>query len=157
MIMRKQLQLSAVIVWAILLISCAVGPKHEATVRSPNEGALVSGWMQVLPLLKVILVGVDGLGRRGWHARTTEAALIDPGGRILNVHGEYLGLFYVGYADVELKADLQAGQAYQLRIERNGRLLTFWLEDATTHSEVSDRQAKEASIRVIVGGPGGIF
>lgn len=150
--MKKRLETVVIAVAALLLAGCAIPSSYEATSRSASEGAVVSGWMQLFPLLKVVVLGVDGHVRRGWDAHSPSPLLVDPGMRVLEIRGEYLGILHTGYANVELTADLQAGHAYQLSIEKDGQLLTFCLKDETIGNSVSECQTKEARIRPFWGG-----
>jgi len=148
--MWSQLQLSAVLILAVVLAGCATDPQYQAAVRSLDEGAQVSGSMNSYPLV-VKLQRVDGRRLGYWQEQSVKPVLIEPGTRLLTVHGEYVGLPLSGQGDAELKAILQAGHAYQLQVERNGRLLTFWVEDVATHEAVSDRQTTKASVYIPFG------
>ena len=71
---------------------------------------------------------------------------------MLTVYGGDSGVFTDRAAEnVELKAALQAGHAYQLQFEWKDNLMIFWVEDATTHVEVSERQSTNATVRLKPG------
>lgn len=139
----------------LLLAGCTTCPKYEATARSEAEGAMVTGSLELFPLVKVVVLRVDGKCRLGWDAQRPTPLLVDPGVRVLEVGGEYISMLPVrGAATVTFTVDLVAAHAYQLHIERDGRYLTFWIEDVTTGTTVTDRITKDAGIVPIVGGPG---
>jgi hypothetical protein len=151
-----QVLLSLVIVSAVVLAGCAAGPQYRATARSPIEGAQVYGSTTPSLLLTtdLMVLCVDGVRVSSWQGRGAYPVLVDPGLRMLTVLGVYLRPFSRGEGQVELKAMLQAAHAYQIQLARKETLLTFWVEDVTTHDEASDRQTTNASVGFEVGSVG---
>ena len=159
MITWRPLLLALAIVPAVVLAGCATGPTfstYRPTAHSAAEGAHVSGsnkrniWSGVGTV--VCLQRVDGCRLSLWNRSPADTVLVDPGVRVLTVYGGYSGIFTDRAAEnVELKATLQAGHAYQLQFERKENLMTFWVEDATTHVEVSERQSTNATVRLRLG------
>ena len=145
---------------AVWLAGCAFEPTYHASANSAEEGATVSGMFQMMPFFKVAIVGVDRYVRRGMDAGLASPMLIDPGIRNLKVRCEYLGfsvLAYKGESSLDLRADLKAGHAYELKGERSERHVTVWLEDAATHQVVSQRVSAEATVAPVLGGVGSTF
>jgi hypothetical protein len=142
-----RLQLLVITALAFVLAGCASTPKYKTTVGSPNKGALVSGSMKSWPLV----VGVKRIDGRRLGFWQEQPVLVEPGMRVLSVHGEYTGFLFCGYGDTELRAILQAGHSYRVEAERKKRMLTFWIEDAVTHDLVSDRQTTNASLYIPCG------
>lgn len=66
--------------------------------------------------------------------------------RELNVSGVYSHSFLTDIGQVELKAILQADHAYQIHLERKERLMTFWVEEVTSHEPASERQSTNATV-----------
>lgn len=148
--------MSLVIIPAVVLAGCATGPTYKSSVHSTNDGGQVSGsnkiniWSGVGAA--VCLQRVDGCRLSGWNRSPADTVLVDPGVRVLTVYGVYSGVFTDRVAEnVELKAALQAGHAYQLQFERKENLMIFWVEDVTTHVEVSERQSTNATIHLKLG------
>jgi len=133
---------------AVLSLTGCATPRstYHATATSTNEAAIVSGTLKpFLTLRKAALQAVDGVRLDFWQAQSTRPILIDPGQRALLVRGQYVRFFTHGDSYVDLKATLQAGHAYQIKVELKKREMTFWVEDLATHEEVSDRQTAKAS------------
>ena len=93
----------------------------------------------------VSLVRVDGCRLLYGNWPATYPVLVDPGLRVLTVHGQHRQLLTREEGQVELKAALQAGHTYEILFERQERRMTFWMEDAVTHEAVSERQSTTAT------------
>ena len=148
--------MSLVIIPVVVLTGCATGstsPTYKSTVHSATEGAQVRGsrtW-GVFHSTAVIIERVDGCWLSPWNRTPTSLVLVDPGMRSLDVYGEYLHPFLKDVGQVELKAMLRAGHAYQIQFEQKERLMTFWVEDVATHEAVSERQSTNATVHLEPG------
>ena len=142
----------------VSLTGCATpGSTYHATATSTNEAAKVSGTLKpFITLRKAALQAVDGVRVDFWQAQSTRPILIDPGQRALFVRGQYVRFFTHGDSYVDLKATLQAGHAYQIKVVLKKREMTFWVEDLATHEEVSDRKTAKVSWIINVGSFGPI-
>ena len=87
-----------------------------------------------------------------WQAQSIQPILDDPGPRALFVRDRYIRFFSHGDACADLKANLQAGHAYQIKVELKKQDMTFWVEDQANHEAVSDRQTAKASWEINLGG-----
>lgn len=142
---------------SVLGAGCSAPTRYEATVTSTEQGAVVSGWMQSFPFMKVVIGSVDGLPRLGMDTQMPAPLLIDPGDRTLHVFAVYMTYHWLpmeGYAATDFKVHLEPGHRYALKLSRDDELLTFWIEDEATHAEIAARQTIEAKASVIVGGVG---
>ncbi len=127
-------------------------PTYHATATSTNEAAIVSGTMTPLGARKAALQAVDGVYVSFWQAQSISPILVDPGQRTLAVQGHYIGFFTHGDASAELKANLQAGRAYQIKVELKKWNMIFWLEDLVNHEAASVQQTNQVSWIINFGG-----
>jgi len=127
-------------------------PTYHATATSTNEAAIVAGTMTPLGARKAALQAVDGVYVGFWQAQSISPILVDPGQRTLAVQGQYIGFFTHGDANAELKANLQAGRAYQIKAELKKWNMTFWIEDLVSHEAASVRQTNQVSWMINFGG-----
>ena len=140
--MSKQLHLSLVIISAVVLVGCANTPSYHATALSKSDGAVVRGywsWASWHPYVFIDKVDGRETSRRTPHG----PILVDAGVRNLTVSATHFDR--LGHA--ELQARLQAGHAYQVQLEQNGKLMTFWVEDVKTHETVSERQSTNSTYK----------
>jgi len=135
------------------LTGCATtSPTYHATATSTNDAAIVSGTMTPLCSRKVALQAVDYVYVGFWQAQSISTILVDPGQRVLSVKGQYIGFFTHGDACADLKANLQAGCAYQIKVDLKKQNMIFWVEDLANHEAVSDRQTNQVSWMINFGG-----
>jgi hypothetical protein len=132
--------ISAVVMPAILLAGCTTTPGYQTHAANKSEAAAVRRvtFRGFADQTIVELEKVDGLPC----PMLSDPVLIDPGSRILNVVGNYHGVFGVQERGrVELNATVRAGHTYRIRVERNGRIMTFWVEDEEAHEAVSEKRS----------------
>lgn len=136
----------------LALAGCAVVPEvpiYRATASTPQQGAVVRGqwsWATWRPF--VTIYKIEGLRTDPW-APPNPNFLVDPGTRTLTVAGHKSGfLDPKGYltGTVELKATLMAGRSYVVRFEIDEMLMTFWVEDETTHEMASEKYQTNATV-----------
>lgn len=138
--MRIKRSIPAVVMLAVVLPGCATSPSYQARAGNQSEAANVRRLTLAGFIDQTIaeLEKVDGSPCPG----VSDYVLVDAGLRTLDVVGNRYGVF--GARDrgrAELKVTAKAGHTYLIRVELNGRTMTFWTEDADTHEATSERQS----------------
>ncbi len=129
---------------ALTLTGCTT---YQPTVRSPDQAAEIhdsSSQARIAEpstnLWQVNLIRIDGCRMKYRSHRSTSPILVDPGTRVLTVRAQSPVTKLWDNGQVELTAELQAGHAYQLQYTWRPGLMTYWVEDESTHLQVSDRK-----------------
>lgn len=140
--MWRRLLISVIGMLAVILMGCATVRSYQANATDPSQGAILRAWAsgQWDFFTYTQIEKVDGLHLSIW-SQTGSGSLIDPGVRILTVAGTYAGGF--GRRDTgraELTATLKPGHTYLVKAERNGELMTLWVEDQETLEVVSEKK-----------------
>ena len=152
--MFKQLAILWVLVPSVVLSGCQ-GPNYRAIVTSPDAGAIVRAQQQddrLQTRITVTVERVDGFFRYpAWQPAPLSLVLIDPGMRTLTVFGREKSktVFCLDKAEANLQVMLRAGHVYEVKAERKGDEMTFWVEDAEGHELVGERQTTR--VKTVLG------
>jgi hypothetical protein len=128
---------------------CATGPRYQSTVSSPADGAQVRGTFKGFPAhwYKLTLEQVDGkkVNLPWWKTDWHTLILLDPGDRMLRVRCQFATASRTGSGTADFVASFQAGHTYQLRCDRQGDVVTFWVADTKTQLNASKQIAATTS------------
>lgn len=139
--MSKEFVFFCILVSAVILTSCR-SADYRALVTHQGEGAMVRGQTNHHRITEIGVTVISVDGRYHNNIRQPDPFLVDPGARTLSVGAftKSKRFSYRDYAGVDIQVTLLAGHAYEVKAERKGDEMTFWVLDTGSNESVGERK-----------------